>query len=57
MTVELNLDRLGLTPAAGAADALDGEAIPLQDGAMELTLPTLGWKLIRVGDKLKRGER
>lgn len=57
VTVKLNLDRLGLTPGAGAADALGGEAIALRDGAMQLTLPTLGWKLLRVGDKLKRGER
>ena len=57
VTVELDLARLGLTSDAGAVDALDGEGIPMSDGAMELTLPTLGWKLIRVRASRKRGER
>ena len=29
----------------------------MRNGAMELTLPTLGWKLIRVRDSRKRGKR
>ena len=55
VTVEFDLARLELTPDAEAVDALDGEAIPMRNGAMELTLPTLGWKLIRVGTRRKVG--
>ncbi|MBI4027066.1 MAG: hypothetical protein HY360_18925 [Verrucomicrobia bacterium] len=46
--VELNADRLGLAGQASARDALTGESLPMRNGRIELSLPSLGWKLVWV---------
>ena len=46
--VTLNLEALGLTGTPAARDAFSGEAIAINGGRLRFTLPSLGWRLVRV---------
>jgi hypothetical protein len=47
--VRFNVEALGLTDRAKARDAFSGEAIAMDGGRLQVTLPSLGWRLVRVG--------
>jgi hypothetical protein len=49
VTVTLHRAALGLPADATARDALTDEVLPLADGTLRLTLPSLGWRLVWVG--------
>jgi len=46
--VTLNFEALGLTGTPAARDAFSGEAIAINGGRLRFTLPSLGWRLVRV---------
>ena len=46
--LDLDLARLGLKGPFSARDALSGSAVGVEDAAISLTLPSVGWKVIWV---------
>ncbi len=44
--VQLDLDKLGLGAEISVSDALGNEPIEMKDGKIQLSMPSLGWKLV-----------
>ncbi|MEM2936012.1 MAG: DUF6067 family protein [Candidatus Bathyarchaeia archaeon] len=52
LEVDFNLDRLGLTEKnISVEDGLTGEPLAMEAGRIKFTLPSLGWKMIRLNPK------
>jgi len=45
-SVKLHVDALGLRGALSARDALSGEHVAAENGVVQLTLPSYGWRLL-----------
>ena len=57
VNVQLDPARLGLRAPLSARDALSEAKLPIANAAIELSLPSLGWKVIWIrGDGRKRAE-
>ncbi len=52
VTVQLNLALLGLDDDVSARDALTGEPVALEKGALRVNLAVLGWRIVWLESKV-----